>query len=104
MCVCTHIAHPSDRKKRPSRQIQIVGLHVVAVGRGHFVKQHDGLHRDHQQQHQGGKYVDPSFEARAGMGPQQIDGDVVAPVTGGGNAPKNQYAQKQAAEIVAVRN
>jgi hypothetical protein len=99
-----HVPHPRDGKKGPGRQVQVVGEHVVVVGAAHLVKQHDGLHSDDKQQHQSGKDIDEAFEACVRQAPDQVHGDVAAPVAGGGNAPEDQDAQHQTTEVVSVRD
>ena len=68
----------------------------------HLVEQRVGLHRDDEQQHQRGEHVDHALPARADIGPDQIDGDVRAAIAGGGDAPEDQDAEQQLAEVVAV--
>src|ERR1700687_357884 len=99
-----HITGPGHREKRPGRQPQVECEDVVVVCASDLIEQRVGLHAHHKQQHQRGEYIDHALLARSDIGPDQIDGDVRAAIRRGGNAPENQYAQQQAAEIVSVGN
>ena len=90
------VAEPGDREERPGRDVHVVGQHVVDVGGAHLVEQHDGLHRDDEQQHQRGEHVDHALPARAGRGPDEVDRDVAAPVAGRRDAPEDQDAEQHA--------
>ena len=70
----------------------------------HLVEQRPGLHRHHEQQHQRREHIDPALVFRRRIGPDQIDGDVGAAIAGGGDAPEDQDAEQELAEIVIVGN
>ena len=66
-----------------------------------LVEQRVGLHRDDEQQHERGEHVDDALPARADIGVEQIDRDVGAAIAGRGDAPEDQDAEQQLAEVVA---
>ena len=96
------VADPRHQKERPDRHLQIHGHDVLGARAHHLVEQRVGLHRHHEQQHQGREHVDPALVFRRRIGPDQIDGDVGAAIAGGGDAPEDQDAQHELAEIVVV--
>src|SRR3954468_4564779 len=96
------VAEPGQQEERPGRQPQIEREHVVGARRPYLVVEGDGLHRDHEQEHQGREDVDRALVLRPDIGPEQVDGDVGAAIGGRADAPEDQHAQQQAAEVVAV--
>src|SRR3954463_6127476 len=99
---CGDVAKPGHQKKRPGRQSQVESEHVVSPCGDYLVEQSPGLHRDHEQQDEGGEYVDEALQLRPDIRIEEIDRDVGPAVRRGGDTPEDQNAEKKSAEIVAV--
>src|SRR5262249_40582130 len=56
----------------------------------------------HEQQHQRGEHVDDALPGRAGIGPDQVDGDVGAAIARGGDAPEDQDAEQHAPDVEGI--
>src|SRR5215468_2520856 len=75
-----YVARPRDREERPGRQMEVDGQDIVVAGGDHLVEQGVGLHRDHEQQHQGGEHVDDALPPRPHIGPNQVDRNMAAAI------------------------
>ena len=84
--------------------MKIVGQDMVGAGRAHLVEQHGRLNGDDKQQHQRREDVDGALSSRTRCRPYEIDGDVAAAVARRGDAPEDEYAQQQTAEVVGIGN
>src|SRR5215470_9404002 len=99
-----YVARPGDGKEWPGRQMKVDGEDVVVAGCVHLVEQRVGLYRHHEQQYQRGEHVNDALLARADIGPDKIDRDVPAAITRCRDAPEDQNAEQELAEVVAVGN
>src|SRR5215467_7280318 len=99
-----NVTKPGNQEERPGRQSEIEGEYVVGTRRHDLVEQGVGLHRDYEQQYQCRKDIDHALITRPYIAPYEIDGDVRAAIGGGGDAPENEDAEHQSAEIVGVGN
>src|SRR5262249_26751042 len=96
------VADPRHGEERPRGQTEIQGQHVVGAGADDLVEQRPGMYRHDEQKHQRGEHVDRALQLRADIGPQEIDRDVGAAIAGRADAPEDQDAEQQTAEIVGV--
>src|SRR3984957_13706598 len=55
------VADPGDEEKRPHRQPQIVGQHMVGARTYDLTEQSVSLHRHDEQQHQSGENIDSAL-------------------------------------------
>src|SRR5580692_11829202 len=98
------VANPGDREERPGRQMQVEGRDMVLIGAPHLVEQRPGLHCHHEQQHKRREHVDQALIFRADITPDEIDGDVGAAIARRSNAPENENAEQQAADVEGIGN
>src|SRR5262245_27686101 len=98
------VSGPCDRGKRPGWQVEVEGQNAVDVGAAHLVEQHDRLHRHDEQKYQRREHVDEPLQAWTGIAPDQVDRDMPAAVTGGGNSPEDEDAEQLASEVITVRD
>src|SRR6516162_9654847 len=98
------VAEPGDQEKRPDRQAQIEGKNVIGARGPNLVVERVGLHRDDEQENERSEHVDDALQARADIGVEQVHGDVGAAITRGGDAPEDQNAEQQPAEVVGIGN
>ena len=99
-----HVAEPCHQEKRPGRQPQIEGQHIVGPRADDLVEQGPCLNRDDEQEDERREYVDEALQFRPDIGVNEVDRDVRAAVRRGGDAPEDQDAQEEPSEVVAVRN
>src|SRR5712691_9390211 len=97
-----HVAGPGQREERPGRQPQIEGEHVVGARARDLVVERPGLHRDDEQKDERREDIHRALVSGTDIGPEQINRDVGAAIGGRPDAPEDQDAQQQAAEVVAV--
>ena len=94
----------ATRKNGQVGSRRVEGQHVIGARSPDLVVERVGLHRDDEQQNERREHVDDALQARADIGVEQVDGDVGAAVARRGDAPEDQNAEQQPAEVVGIRN
>ena len=100
---CRGEPDPGDEVIDPHRLAQIEGREVVGSRVHHLDRHHPGEDDQADQRDDIGKRVDRAPDRGRHKAMQQVDGDVLATIAGAGDAPEDEDAEQQAADIVAVR-
>src|SRR4051812_46239798 len=97
-------SYPGNEIIDPDRLAQVESRDVIGLGVKHLDADHPG--KDDQAHHRDdiSKQVHRALYPGPGGGIEQVDGDVLATIAGAGDAPEDQDAEAEAAEVVAVRN